>query len=235
MLAGGTEACIHPLAFAGFGRAKALSKKFNSTPQQASRPFDVSRDGFVLSEGCGLVVLEELEHALKRNARIYAEILGYGLSSDAHHVTAPHESGEGAIMAMRMALRDAGVHPNSVGHINVHATSTPLGDGIENLAIKKVFGESSKKLLISACKGALGHLLSAAGSVEAILAILSTANGVCPQTLNINELSEDFDLNYCQNSPLAWERGGGGRRIALKNSFGFGGTNVSLCIGEYIK
>ena len=232
MVAGGTEAAgTHPLAFAGFSRAKALSTKFNSTPQLASRPFDAKRDGFVMSEGCGLVVLEELEHALKRDAKIYAEILGYGLMSDAHHITAPHDLGEGAINAMKMALRDAGIKPNAIGHVNAHATSTPLGDAVENEAIKKVFGGHSKNLLISACKGALGHMQGAAGSVEAILTILSVASGVCPPTLNITELTKEFDLNYCSGSPVAWD--GEDRHVAIKNSFGFGGTNASLCIGEY--
>lgn len=233
MVCGGTEACIHPIVYHGFSRLKALSTNFNSRPQEASRPFDSLRDGFVLSEGSGIVVLEELNHALERGARIYAEVLGYGLTNDAHHITAPHETGEGAINSMVMALRDAKIHHTSIRHVNAHATSTPVGDGVENAAIKSVFGDHSYNLMISACKGALGHLQGAAGAVEAILTVLAIVNGICPPTLNVTELTSEFDLNYCPNVPIVWEERDGERRVAITNSFGFGGTNVSLCLGEY--
>lgn len=232
MVAGGTEACIHPISFAGFSRLKALSTKFNSHPTKSSRPFDSQRDGFVMSEGSGVVVLEELDHALSRNATIYAEILGYGLSSDAYHITAPSETGEGAVNCMQSALKDANVTPQCIGHINAHATSTPVGDSSENFAIKSVFGDHSYNLLVSACKGSLGHLLGAAGSVEVVLTVLAVHRGVAPPTLNVTELEPEFNLNYCPGGPVEWS-GGGHRRMALSNSFGFGGTNASICIAEY--
>ena len=231
MVAGSTDALVHPIIFAGFCRAKALSTKFNSEPHKASRPFDSNRDGFVLSEGAGIVVLEELDHARQRNAQIYAEILGYGMSGDAYHITAPSEDGRGVQLCMRAALKDAGLAPESVGHINTHATSTPLGDSVENRAIKKLFGSHSHNLLISASKSSIGHLLGAAGSVEGIFAILAIKEGVVPPTLNMMNLAPEFDLDYVPHKPKRWESHQR-RRIALKNSFGFGGTNASLCVGE---
>lgn len=233
MVAGSADFSLNPLILAGFSRANALSTKFNNEPLKASRPFDSRRDGFVPSEGVGIVILEELEHAKRRNADVYAEILGYGMSSDAHHITAPSEGGEGAARAMQAALKDAGVEPKHVGHVNAHATSTPLGDLAENSAIKRTFGESAGDLLIYAPKGALGHLLGAAGSVEAIIAILSVKNGLIPPNLNLEDRTSEFDLNYVTGEPFKWVRTDGRLRVAIANSFGFGGTNASICIGEY--
>ena len=234
MVAGASEAVAHPVIIAGFCRAKALSTHFNDEPERASRPFDAKRDGFIPSEGSGVVVLEELEHAKKRNAKIYAEILGYGMSGDANHITAPSPDGKGARNTMKRALADAGTQPEEVGHINAHATSTPLGDAIENQAFKTVWGDYAKNLLIYAPKGALGHLMGASGVVEAILMILSINSSLVPPNLNLEEREPEFDLNYVTGKPASWTVGKGKRRIAVTNSFGFGGTNGSLCIGEYI-
>jgi 3-oxoacyl-[acyl-carrier-protein] synthase II len=231
MVAGGTESSMHPVSFAGFCRMKALSTKFNSSPTKASRPFDADRDGFVMSEGSGVLVLEELQHALERNAPIHAEILGYGLSSDAYHISSPSKDGKGAINCMRRALNDASVDLKSIGHINVHATSTDVGDHAENAAIKSLFGPHSYKLLVSACKSSIGHLLGASGSVEAIFTVLAVRDGIAPPTLNISNLESEFDLNYCADGTIPWSTSD--RRIALSNSFGFGGTNATLCIAEY--
>ena len=232
MVAGGTEASIHPYCLAAFHRAKALSTKFNSTPQAASRPFDKHRDGFVMGEGAGILVLEELEHAKKRGANIYAEILGYGLSGDAYHITSPHEGGRGAIHSMQMALADSKLPLSAVGHINAHASSTPVGDAVENRAMKSVFGSHSYNLLVTASKSSFGHLLAAAGAVEAIFTILAVKNGIVPPTLNLKEKEPEFDLNYCSDGAVQWNKTGGKRRVAMTNSFGFGGTNASLVIGE---
>ena len=233
MVAGASEAAAHPVVIAGFCRAKALSTQFNDEPQKASRPFDAKRDGFVPSEGSGVVILEELEHAKRRNANIYAEILGYGMSGDANHITAPSSDGKGARNTMKRALADAGIEPEEVGHINAHATSTPLGDAVENRAFKTVFGEHAKNLLVYAPKGALGHLMGASGVVETILTILSINSGLVPPNLNLEEREPEFDLNYVTGEPAAWTAEKEKRRIAVTNSFGFGGTNGSLCIGEY--
>lgn len=229
MVAGGTEACIDPITMAGFCRPHSLSTKYNHTPQSASRPFDSGRDGFVISEGAGILVLEELEHARARKARIYAELLGYGMSGDAYHITKP--SGIGAVQAMQSALNEAGLPHEAVGHINVHATSTPLGDASENMSVKEVFGEHAYKLLISAPKSATGHTLAACGSIEAIFTVLAVRDGIAPPTLNIQTLEPEFDLNYVPNGAQRWR--GDGQRVALTNSFGFGGTNATLCIGQY--
>ncbi|XP_064613449.1 3-oxoacyl-[acyl-carrier-protein] synthase, mitochondrial-like isoform X2 [Liolophura sinensis] len=233
MVAGSTEAVIGPLSMAGFSRLKALSTRYNDTPEQSSRPFDKGRDGFVMSEGSGMVVLENLEHAWKRGASIYGEIMGYGLSGDAHHLTAPRADGIGAQQCMMGALKDAGIEAEEVGYINAHATSTPLGDIAESQAIQSVFQERAGNLAVSSSKGAVGHLLGGAGSVEAIFTLLACHTGVIPPTINLkNQDPECADLNFVPNQSQNWSDTT--RRIALTNSFGFGGTNSSLCIGQFV-
>jgi 3-oxoacyl-[acyl-carrier-protein] synthase II len=223
MVAGGTEAAISRLAMAGFSAARALSTGFNDTPERASRPWDKRRDGFVMGEGAGVVVLEEYEHAKKRGAKIYAEVLGYGLSGDAHHITAPAEDGSGGFRAMRAAMKRAELNTDEIDYINAHGTSTPLGDEIELAAVKRLFGSDAYRLSMSSTKSAVGHLLGAAGSVEAIFSILAIRDQVAPPTLNLDDPSEGCDIDLvphrAKQRPI---------RRALSNSFGFGGTNASL-------
>jgi 3-oxoacyl-[acyl-carrier-protein] synthase II len=223
MVCGGAEAAICRLGMAGFAASRALSTNFNDTPSRASRPWDKDRDGFVMGEGAGIVVLEELEHAKKRGAKIYAELIGYGMSGDAHHVTAPAEDGNGAFRSMRNALKRAKLAPDQIDYINAHGTSTPLGDEIELGAVKRLFGEHAYKLSMSSTKSAIGHLLGAAGSVEAIFSILAMRDGIAPPTLNLENPSEGCDIDLVPKE--AKERK---IRHVLSNSFGFGGTNASL-------
>ena len=224
MVAGGSEAAICRIGIAGFAASRALSTGFNDRPTEASRPWDESRDGFVMGEGSGIVVLEEYEHATKRGANILAEVAGYGLSGDAHHITSPAENGDGAIRAMRNALKWAKLNPSDVNYVNAHSTSTPAGDVVELRAIKTVFGADVGKVPVSSTKSAIGHLLGAAGSVESIYAILALNNGAVPPTLNLHEASseaEGMDLVPLQGRDH-------GIKVAMSNAFGFGGTNTSL-------
>jgi len=223
MVCGGTEAAICRLGLAGFASARALSTGFNHDPPRASRPWDRERDGFVMGEGAGILVLEEYEHARRRGAKIYAEVIGYGMSGDAFHLTAPAEDGNGAFRSMRNALRRAGLAPDKIDYINAHGTSTPLGDEIELGAVKRLFGGHAYELSMSSTKSAIGHLLGAAGSVEAIFAILAVRDGVVPPTLNLDNPSPSCDIDLVPKR--AKERG---VSYALSNSFGFGGTNASL-------
>lgn len=226
-LAGGSEAAIVPLGLGGFGAMKALSTR-NDEPERASRPFDKGRDGFVMGEGAGVLVLEELEHAKKRNARIYGEILGYGLTADAYHMTSPLPNGEGAQRCMRMALRKAGLNPADVDYINAHGTSTPVGDMCEVRAIKAVFGDHARTVSVSSSKSMTGHLLGAAGAVESIACTMAIRSGVVPPTINLDEPEEECDLDCTPN--VARERS---VRVALNNSFGFGGHNACLVLGAF--
>ena len=223
MVAGGAEAAVCRLGIAGFAAMRALSTNFNDSPEKASRPWDRDRDGFVMGEGAGVVVLEEHEHAKARGAHIYAEVSGYGLSGDAHHVSAPAADGEGGFRAMQAALRRAELNPEDIDYVNAHGTSTPLGDEIEIGSIKRLFGDAAYSVSVSSTKSAIGHLLGAAGSVEAIFAILAIVNGVAPPTLNLDNPSEGCDLDLTPHQPR--ERP---IRAVLSNSFGFGGTNASL-------
>jgi len=226
-LAGGSEAAVVPLGLGGFGALKALSTR-NDEPTRASRPFDKGRDGFVMGEGAGVLVLEELEHAKARGARIYCELLGYGLTADAYHMTSPLPNGEGAQRCMRMALAKAGLNVEAVDYVNAHGTSTPVGDLCEVRAIKAVFGEHAKKLAISSTKSMTGHLLGAAGVVESVACAMSIRTGVVPPTINLEDPEEECDLNFtaltAQERPV---------KVALNNSFGFGGHNASLVIGAF--
>lgn len=224
MIAGGAEAAICPIGIAGFSQAKALSTNFNDEPTRASRPYDVDRDGFVMGEGAGIVVLEELEHAKKRGAKIYGEIIGYGMSGDAYHITAPAPDGDGAFRSMQAALKRSGLSVDDIGYVNSHGTSTPLGDEIELGAVKRLFGASANQLSMSSTKSAIGHLLGAAGAVEAIFCILAMRDGILPPTLNLDQPSENC-LGMDLIPHTAKERD---VKATMSNSFGFGGTNASL-------
>mgnify|MGYP001302788395 CR=1 FL=1 len=227
-IAGGTESCITPLGLAGFCSMKALSER-NNEPQKASRPFDANRDGFVMGEGCGIIVMETLEHALRRNSRIYARLLGYGMSCDAYHITAPDPEGTGPSLCMKYALEDAGIKPEQVNYINAHGTSTPLNDKSETIAIKKVFGDYAYKIPISSNKSMIGHLLGAAGAVEIINTILTMNHGIIPPTINYEVPDPDCDLDYVPNSARVSDN----LEIAISNSFGFGGHNICLIVQKY--
>ncbi len=225
MVAGGAEAAICRLGMAGFAACRALSTGFQDEPARASRPYDKQRDGFVMGEGSGIVVLEELQHAKARGAKIYAEVAGYGLSGDAHHITAPAPDGDGGFRAMQAALRRAKLNPEDIDYINAHGTSTPLGDEIEVGAVKRLFGNAAGAMSMSSTKSAIGHLLGAAGSVEAIFSILAMNQGVAPPTLNLDDPSDGLDIDLVPHTPK--ERT---IRAVLSNSFGFGGTNASLVL-----
>ncbi|HYD29670.1 MAG TPA: beta-ketoacyl-ACP synthase II [Azospirillaceae bacterium] len=229
MVAGGAESALCRLGIAGFAAARALSTGFNDAPEKGSRPWDKDRDGFVMGEGAGVVILEELEHAKARGAKIYAEVVGYGMSGDAHHITAPAEDGNGGFRSMRAALTRAGMNPEDIDYINAHGTSTPLGDEIELGAVKRLFGSAIDSVSMSSTKSAIGHLLGAAGAVEAIFSIKAITDGVVPPTLNLDSPSES-----CLGVDLVPHKAKERRvRAALSNSFGFGGTNASLVFKEF--
>ena len=224
MIAGGAEATICPIGIAGFAQARALSTKFNDQPEKASRPYDRDRDGFVMGEGAGVVVLEEYEHAKRRGAKIYAEVIGYGLSGDAHHVTAPHPEGSGAYRSMEMALRKSGLNPSDIDYVNAHGTSTPLGDELELGAVRQLFGNAVASLSMSSTKSAIGHLLGGAGAVESIFCILAMRDQIVPPTLNLDNPGEGTaGVDLVPHKAKEREV-----RAVLNNSFGFGGTNASL-------
>jgi 3-oxoacyl-[acyl-carrier-protein] synthase II len=225
MVAGGAEAAVNPLGIAGFCASRALSTGFNDRPAEASRPWDKDRDGFVMGEGSGVVVLEEYEHAKARGAKIYAEIAGYGMSGDAHHITAPAEHHDGAYRAMKAAFKSGGLRPEDVQYVNAHGTSTPMGDDLELEAVENMFGDSAKRIAMSSTKSATGHLLGAAGAIEAIFSILAIRDGVAPPTLNLIEPSRESVIDRVAQT--AQERK---IDIALSNSFGFGGTNASILV-----
>ena len=227
MLAGGAEGAIGPVAVSAFSAMKALSTR-NDDPTKASRPFDKDRDGFVLAEGAAVIVLEELEHAKKRGARIYAELLGYGCSGDAYHIAAPDEQGAGAFRSMRMALREAELNPDQIAYINAHGTSTPLGDKAEVVAVKRLFGDAAKNLAMSSTKSVTGHALGAAGGIESVATILAIVNDTLPPTINLDTPDEGMDLNFVPHTPQQRKTD-----FAINNSFGFGGHNTSLIFGRF--
>jgi 3-oxoacyl-[acyl-carrier-protein] synthase II len=227
MLAGGSEAVITPLTIGGFCSMKALSTR-NHEPTRASRPFDKDRDGFVMGEGSGIMVLESLEHARHRRAKVYAELVGYGMSADAYHITQPAPEGEGAVRSMRLALKDAGVAPSLVDYINAHGTSTPAGDLNETLAIKTVFGDHARSLAVSSTKSMTGHLLGAAGGIESVITVLAIVRGMLPPTINYDTPDPECDLDYVPNTARRKDV-----RHAMTNSFGFGGTNATLVFKKF--
>jgi 3-oxoacyl-[acyl-carrier-protein] synthase II len=230
MVAGGTESPVNRIALAGFSALKALSSSFNDTPKRASRPYDKDRDGFVMGEGAGAVVLEEYEHAKRRGARIYAELIGYGLSGDAYHITAPAPDGDGALRCMNAAIRRAGVPASEIDYINAHGTSTPLGDEIELGAVQRLVGDAAGRVSMSSTKSSIGHLLGAAGAVEAIFSILAIRDNVAPPTLNLDNPSMETPIDLVPHQARKRDI-----NVVLSNSFGFGGTNASLilrrCLG----
>jgi 3-oxoacyl-[acyl-carrier-protein] synthase II len=227
IIAGGSEAVISPMPLAGFASMRALSTR-NDEPERASRPWDRDRDGFVIGEGSGIVILEEIERARRRGAPILAEVLGFGMSSDAYHISAPSEDGDGAVRAMRAALDDASCNPAEVGYINAHGTSTPAGDIVETIAIKGVFGDHAHRLMISSTKSMTGHLLGAAGGLEFGVTVLALANGVVPPTINLDNPDPENDLDYVPHTAREADL-----KVALTNSFGFGGTNACLVVGRF--
>jgi 3-oxoacyl-[acyl-carrier-protein] synthase II len=225
MVAGGAESPICRIALAGFAACRALSTGFNDRPKEASRPYDRDRDGFVMGEGAGVVVLEDLEHARARGARIYAEVVGYGMSGDAYHITAPAESGDGAYRCMKAAVKRAGIDPSDIDYVNAHGTSTPMGDEIELAAVERLFGNAAGKLAMSSTKSAIGHLLGAAGAVEAIFSVLAIRDNIAPPTLNLDNPSVETAIDLVPHKPKQREI-----NTVLSNSFGFGGTNASLVL-----
>jgi len=227
MIAGGSEAAITPMGIGGFGAMRALSTR-NDEPARASRPFDKERDGFIVGEGSGVLILEEYEMARDRGAKIYAELVGYGMSADAYHITAPSEDGDGAFRVMRGAIESAGIRPDQVAYINAHGTSTPQGDSLETLAIKRCFGEHAANLAVSSTKSMTGHLLGAAGGLEAGITALAVHHGVVPPTINQDTSDPECDLDYVPNRCRAMKID-----YALSNSFGFGGTNAALLFKRY--
>jgi 3-oxoacyl-[acyl-carrier-protein] synthase II len=227
MIAGGSEAAITPMGIGGFGALRALSQR-NDEPERASRPFDKDRDGFIVGEGAGVVILETLDGAIARGARIYAELVGYGMSADAYHITAPSEDGDGALRVMQAAIKSAGVSVNEVDYINAHGTSTPQGDALETLAIKRCFGDHARTLAVSSTKSMTGHLLGAAGGLEAGITVLAVHNQVAPPTINLDEPDVECDLDYIPNAKREMAI-----TYALSNSFGFGGTNAALLFKRY--